>query len=145
MHSSALESWPRSVLHLLAVCIGASGGCARSELGWQVAPSLIRSDRSTMRAVHVPDTMTAGVADTAIIWTKSGGCTRRGPTDIVSSGPLVTIRLFDSVLVRQPDDYACPAVLRFARRVVAIRFSQPGASLVRVVGTDTTESHVLVR
>ena len=86
--------------------------------------------------------------DTVIIWTQSGGCTRKGPTQIISYDTVVTIRLFDSLLVRGPHgppDYACPLIRSFARRRVEIRFSHPGQGVVRVVGTDTTQHAVVVQ
>ena len=89
--------------------------------------------------------MTTAVVDTVRIWTKSGGCTRQGPTEVTSEGLVVTIRVFDSVLVHAPRDYGCPDIERFGRRAVAIRFSQPGLGVVRVVGADTTTRRVLIR
>ena len=147
MTSSTLHFLPASVLRFAALWAVLTG-CARSEFGWRVAPSLIRSDRATIPAVQVPDTMAAGQPDTVIIWTLSGGCTRKGPTQIVSDDTLVTIRLFDSLLVRAPPgppDYACPSIRSFGRRLVEIRFSHPGQGVVRVVGTDTTQHAVVVR
>jgi len=147
MHSSTLRSSPASGLRFAVLCAVLTG-CARSEFGWRVAPSLIRSDRATIPAVQIPDTMTAGEPDTVIIWTQSGGCTRKGPTQIISYDTVVTIRLFDSLLVRGPHgppDYACPLIRSFAWRRVEIRFSHPGQGVVRVVGTDTTQHAVVVQ
>ena len=145
VRSYIFDCSPASVLRLAALCTGALTACARSEFGWRVAPSPISSPRPTMPAVQIPDTMTAGVPDTVFIWTESGGCTRRGPTDVRSDGVVVTIRLFDSLLVRAPHGYGCTDDLRHGQRPVEIRFAHPGLGVVRVVGTDTTEHHVLVK
>ena len=145
VRSYILGCSPASVLRLAALCTGALIACARNEFGWRVAPSPISSPRATMPAVQVPDTMTAGVPDTVFIWTESGGCTREGPTDVRSDSVVVTIRLFDSLLVRAPSNYACTSDQRFGRRHVQIRFAHSGLGVVRVVGTDTTEHRVQVK
>ena len=89
--------------------------------------------------------MNAGSADTVVAWTRGGGCTRIVPPKITEDDLHVTIQLFDSVLVRRPDDYVCVAVRWDARRTVPLRFARPGLALVRVIGSDTTERTVVVR
>jgi len=118
--------------------------CA-AKVGWRLIPSPIVSPGKPLPAVRVPDTMKVGLPDTVIVWTRGGGCTRTVPPQVTGDDLQVTIRLFDSVLVRQPDDYACPAVRWDARRTTAIRFARAGAALVRVVGSDTSDHVVVVR
>src|SRR2546429_681769 len=113
---------------------------------WQLAPSVIGSDRPTLPAVDVPDTLTAGVPATVTAWTKMGweGCERPGTARVTSDDLLVTVRLFDSV-ARRAEDEACPSVLTHRRRTVVIRFSGSGLGTVRFVGRDTIERRVVVR
>jgi len=107
---------------------------------------VIGSDRPTLPAVDVPDTLTAGVPATVTAWTKMGweGCERPGTARVTSDDLLVTVRLFDSV-ARMGEDEACPSVLTFRRRTVVIRFSGSGLGTVRFVGRDTIERRVVVR
>lgn len=143
MNCSAFHTvGPHPLWVLVAFLLGA---CATSQLTWRLAPSVIYSERSDVPAVQVPDTITSGVATTIHISTKSGGCTRRGPTVVTSGDHLVTVRLFDSVLVRRPDDYVCPLILNLSRLPVVVRFSTPGLGLLRVIGADTIEHHVMIR
>jgi hypothetical protein len=119
--------------------------CATSPVTWRLAPSVIYSDRPDLPAVQVPDTFISGIPATIHVAIKYGGCTRRGPTEVVSGDHLVTVRLFDSILVRRPDDYPCFLILHLPRLPVVVRFSAPGPGVVRVLGTDTIEQHVVVR
>ena len=89
--------------------------------------------------------MNAGAADTVVAWTRGGGCTRIVSPKVTEDDLHVTIQLFDSVLIRQPDDYVCPAVRWDHRRTIAIRFSRAGVALVRVIGSDTVDHRVVVR
>jgi hypothetical protein len=129
--------------HLSFVC-AFLGACAILRSDWSLEPSPIGTDRATLPAVEIPDTVTAGVPDTVVVWTKGGGCTRRSAPQVASGDLLVTVRLFDSVLVRMRDSEACPAVAWVARRPVAIHFSQRGVGTVRVVGKDTVVEHRVV-
>jgi len=120
--------------------------CAIFQSDWRLEPSPIGTDRATLPAVQIPDTVTAGVPETVVVWTKGGGCTRRAVPQVASDDLLVTIRLFDSIVVRMRDNEACPAVAWMARRTAVIHFSQPGVGTVRVVGRDTVvERRVVVR
>jgi len=120
--------------------------CAVFQSDWRLEPSPIGTDRATLPAVEIPDTVTAGVPETVVVWTKGGGCTRRVAPQVASDDLLVTIRLYDSILVRIRDNEACPAVAWMARRPVVIHVSQPGVGTVRVVGRDTVvERRVFVR
>ncbi len=89
--------------------------------------------------------MNAGSADTVVAWTRGGGCTRIVRPKVTEDDLHVTIQLFDSVLVRRPDDYVCVAVRWDARRTVPLRFSRPGVAHVRVIGSDTIDRVVVVR
>ncbi len=130
-------------LSLLCASVAA---CAISQSDWRLEPSPIGTDRATLPAVEIPDTVTAGVPETVVVWTKGGGCTRRVAPQVASDDLLVTIHLYDSILVRIRDNEACPAVAWMARRPVVIHFSQPGVGTVRVVGRDTVvERRVFVR
>jgi len=106
---------------------------------------VIERPQANVPALQVPDSATVGTPVSITVWTKSGGCTRRGRTEVTTRDLVATIRLFDSVLVKRPDDYACPSVLRFARNVFSLQFSHSGAAIVRVIGTDTLERAVSVR
>ena len=120
--------------------------CAIIQSDWRLEPSPIGTDRATLPAVQIPDTVTAGVPDTVVVWTKGGGCTRRAAAQVASDDLVVTVRLFDSILVRMRENEACPAVAWVARRPVVIRFSQPGVGTIRVVGKDTlVERRIFVR
>ena len=130
-------------LSLVSACMAA---CAIFQSDWRLEPSPIGTDRATLPAVQIPDTVTAGVPETVAVWTKGGGCTRRAAPQVASDDLLVTVRLFDSILVQMQDNEACPAVAWMARRPVVIHFSQPGVGTVRVVGRDTVvERRVVVR
>ena len=120
-------------------------GCATSQLTWRLLPSVIEPPNPKATAIQVPDSAMAGAPMTIVVWTKGGGCMRKGRTEVTQRDRVATIRLFDSVLVRQPDDYACPSVLWFARNVFVVQFSHPGAGVVRVMGTDTLERTLVVR
>jgi hypothetical protein len=121
---------------LLAAC---------APFAWRLDPSVIERPQANVPALQVPDSVTTGAPVTVTVWTKSGGCTRRGRTEVTTHDRVATIRLFDSVLVRSPDDYACPSVLRFARNVFSVQFSHSGPAIVRVIGTDTLERAVVIR
>jgi len=133
----------RALLELLFGCAILTA-CA-AKVAWRLNPSPIMSPGSHVPAVHMPDTMNAGSADTVVAWTGGGGCTRMAPARITQDDLHVTIQLFDSVLVRQPDDYVCPAVRWDHRNTIAVRFSRPGVALVRVIGSDTIDHTVVVR
>lgn len=111
---------------------------------WRLTPSPIVAPGSSLPAVHVPDTMNVGVPDTVTVWTRGGGCTRFMTPQLTADDLHVTIRLLDSVLVQGRDDI-CPAVRWDHRNTVAIQFSGPGAALVRVIGSDTSDHTVVVR
>lgn len=143
-HAALTPSRPR--LRLVLVCTSLAA-CAIFQHDWRLAPSAIGSDRSTLPAVDVPDTMTAGVPATVTAWTKMGweGCERPGTVRVTSDDLLVTVRLFDSVRVRFEENEACPSVLTHRRRTAVIRFSGAGSGTVRFVGKDTIERRVVVR
>ena len=127
---------------LLSAC-GLLVACAA--FAWRLTPSVIERPHDNVSAFQVlPDSVAIGAPVTVTVWTKSGGCTRKGHTDVRTRDRVATIRLFDSVLVRGPRDLGCPSVLRFARNVFAIQFSDPGLAIVRVIGTDTLEQTVVV-
>ena len=130
-------------LSLLSASVAA---CRIFHSDWRLELSPIGTDRATLPAVQILDTVTAGVLETVVVWTKGGGCTRRVAPQVASDDLLVTIHLYDSILVRIRDNEACPAVAWMARRPVVIHFSQPGVGTVRVVGRDTVvERRVFVR
>jgi len=135
----------RPRIRLIVLCTSVAA-CAIFQPDWRLAPSVIGSDRPTLPAVDVPDTLTAGVPATVTAWTKMGweGCERPGTARVTSDDLLVTVRLFDSV-ARMGEDEACPSVLTFRRRTVVIRFSGSGLGTVRFVGRDTIERRVVVR
>ena len=141
---AALAS-PRLRVRLLVLCTSLAA-CAIFQPDWRLAPSVIGSDRPTLPAVDVPDTLTAGVPVTVTAWTKMGweGCERPGTARVTSDDLLVTVRLFDSV-ARRGENEVCPSVLTFRRRTVVIRFSGSGLGTVRFVGRDTIERRVVVR
>ena len=143
MHSYLFHAAQRPSLLVLVASLLAA--CATTELTWRLAPSSIHSDRSEVAAIQAPDTISNGVPTTIYIWTEYGGCTRRGLTKVTSGDHLVTIWLFDSVLVRQPADYYCPAILSFAPVPVVLHFSAPGPGLLRVIGTDTVQHRIVVQ
>ena len=136
----------RHIAPALTLTWAALAACASGDV-WRLRPSPILSTGSSVPAVHVSDTMIAGATDTVAVWTRGGGCTRTVPPRITAGDLQVTIRLFDSVLVRWGDDSAsaCPAVRWDARRTAAIHFSHPGRALVRVIGSDTIDHIVVVR
>lgn len=136
-----------TLMSRLAVVCASLVACALSQSDWRLEPSPIGTDRATLPAVQIPDTMTAGVPETVVVWTKGGGCTRTAAPKVTSDNALVTISFFDSIVVRWRDTAeACPAVAWMARRKVAIHFSQLGIGIVRVLGKDTVvERSVVVR
>ena len=127
---------------ILSAC-GVLAGCAA--FAWRLVPSVIERPHENVSAFQAPESVATFAPITVTVWTKSGGCTRRGRADVTTGDRVATIRLFDSVLVRSPDDYACPDVLRFGRNTFTVQFSRPGTAIVRVIGTDTLERAVVVR
>src|SRR5438445_6649564 len=91
----------RPRIRLIVLCTSVAA-CAIFQPDWRLAPSVIGSDRPTLPAVDVPDTLTAGVPATVTAWTKMGweGCERPGTARVTSDDLPVTIRLFDSVARR---------------------------------------------
>lgn len=135
-----------SGLRRLTVAFACVVGCGIVQSDWRLEPSPLGSDRATLPAVQIPDTFSVGVPETVAVWTKGGGCTRRAAPQVKSDNLIVTIRLFDSIVVRMRDNEACPAVAWSARRAVPIHFSRPGVGTIRVVGRDTVvERRVIVR
>src|SRR6266567_3539576 len=124
----------RPRIRLIVLCTSVAA-CAIFQHDWKLAPSVIGSDRPSLPAVDVPDTLTAGVPITVTAWTKMGweGCERPGTARVTSDDLLVTVRLFDSV-ARRGEDEACPSVLTFRRRSVVIRFSVAGVGTVKIFG-----------
>ena len=130
----------------LSLVCASVAACAIFQSDWRLEPSPIGTDRPTLPAVQIPDTATAGVPETVVVWTKGGGCTRRAVPQVASDDLLVTVRLFDSIVVRMRDNEMCPAVAWIARRPVVIHFLHHGVGTVRVVGRDTVvERRVIVR
>ncbi len=71
---------------LVCACVAA---CAIFQSDWRLEPSPIGTDRATLPAVQIPDTVMAGVPETVVVWTKGGGCKRRA----VPSRPTTSSRL----------------------------------------------------
>src|SRR5207247_8652557 len=69
----------RPRIRLIVLCASVAA-CAMFQPDWRLAPSVIGSDRPTLPAVDIPDTLTAGVPATVTAWTKMGweGCERPG-------------------------------------------------------------------
>src|SRR5437016_1753945 len=93
------RSRPR--IRLIVLCTSVAA-CAIFQPDWRLAPSVIGSDRPTLPAVDVPDTLTAGVPATVTAWTKMGweGCERPGTARVTSDELLVTDSLLDPVDLR---------------------------------------------
>src|SRR5438046_8929852 len=106
---------PRPRARLLVLCTSLAA-CAIFQHDWRLAPSVIGSDRPTLPAVDVPDTLTAGAPATVTAWPKLGweGCDRPGTARVTSDDLLAPVRLFDSV-PRRGDDESCPSVSQFRR------------------------------
>ncbi len=90
----------RLLMRRLSLVCASAAACAIFQSDWRLEPSPIGTDRATLPAVQIPDTVTAGVPETVVVWTKGGGCTRRAVPQVASDDLLVTIRLFDSIVVR---------------------------------------------
>src|SRR5437879_12690072 len=88
----------RPRIRLIVLCTSVAA-CAIFQPDWRLAPSVIGSDRPTLPAVDVPDTLTAGVAATVTAWTKMGweGCDRPGTARVTSGALPVTVRLLGSL------------------------------------------------
>src|SRR5207245_1582263 len=86
----------RPRIRLIVLCTSVAA-CAIFQPDWRLAPSVIGSDRLTLPAVDVPDTLTAGVPATVTAWTKMGweGCERPGTARVTSDDFLVTVRCED--------------------------------------------------
>src|SRR5437762_13150961 len=84
----------------LSLVCASVAACAIFQSDWRLEPSPIGTDRATLPAVQIPDTVMAGVPETVVVWTKGGGCTRRAAPQVASDDLLATIRLFDSIVVR---------------------------------------------
>ena len=118
---------------------------ACASYSWRLAPAVIDSPQAGLPAVQAPDSVFLAADVTVIVWTRSGGCTRRGRLEQDSDNNIVTIRVFDSILVRAPSNTLCPDVLRHTRNQVNIRFSRVGTAILRAIGTDTVERTLVVR
>src|SRR5437867_12701353 len=104
---------------ILSAC-GVLAGCAA--LAWRFVPSVIERAHENVSAFQSPESVATFAPITVTVSTQSGGCTRTGRADVTTGDRVATVRLFDSVLVRSPDDDASPDGPRLGRAQFTVEF-----------------------
>ena len=84
--------------------------------------------------VTTPATVRVGEPVTVVAISFSGGCTKRGETEVVVSGAVAEVRPYRYDLVDLPPNTACISILRMDSNVAVVTFSLPGTDTVRVIG-----------
>lgn len=128
---------------LLLLTALALGGCQIFGPDGGAAADVVYLDDPTR--IEAPDTVAAGDAFEAVVWTVGGSstCTRLARTDAARRGAAVLVRAYNAY---PPADanWACTRDLRPIPHPVVLAAAEPGALTVRAVGRERVVERVVV-
>jgi hypothetical protein len=99
---------------------------------WELRRGIVDFSGDPIVIEHA-DTFALGTGGSVAVRTYGGGCIRQGVSEVAVSGLTAVIEPFDSVHIAAQ---ACTRELRLFRHVVAVRFTERGSAILRIVGVS---------
>ena len=122
----------RALTPFMAAIVAPLVGCSLLSDDTVEEPAVIIFPPDTARVV-APDTVTRDVPFTAEVTTFGGGCTREvARTTVRTTAGVTEIAPFN----RRHTDGDCLADIRFLTHRAEVRLRDPGAQILRIVGTE---------
>jgi hypothetical protein len=130
VRKDALRRFMLGVIGVLAAS-GAACSSTTEPPGEERRPGLILGFNHGDPQIVMPDTVQAGTGFTVQVSTYGNGCYRKGETEVVASGSVVTITPWDYVNLGAG---GCPDLLLTFVHEATVAFPEAGAASVVIVG-----------